>query len=473
MVGGGKMGLCEFCNREETGAFCVKCGRKVTETNPIRGKKWTIWLISIGALVILFVGSFYTLRILASPERTIDQFREAMVEGNYEQMKKVVSKVNPLLSHEAELQGFVELLKNHPEQRSLLIQDLDRQARALTDHEFGKRDEALFVHMKLTKSGKKFLLFDDYMIAPAPIYASVYTQFPGTSLKINSEDGGVFGGTEDGKKVGPFLPGLYQFASEIKNESYTMKGKAEIELMTPEETAKIDLSVNGAYVSPKSNHDDAVLFVNGKDTGVTIDEVGKIGPFPIDGSVVMHAEKKFEAGVVKSPSIPFDGGEVYLTVDYSEPDPVVIEKEVPSEPTPSNPDYSESVIDAVNTYLRDWINAYENVDASYFTNLTPELYSYFEDRFVSVKQNNGAFTGDVLEATFDMDSLSISSSGKKAVVDVLVTMDSANHKPGEENVVTEVTSSSFRYELVNSGGKWLIDSRKEIDGIDLSNSVAY
>ncbi|MBN8210486.1 hypothetical protein JI666_17155 [Bacillus sp. NTK071] len=467
------MGWCEFCNREEAGDFCVKCGRKVAKTTPVRNMKWTIWLISIGALVILLAGSFYTLRMLSSPERTIDQFRVAMLEGDYEKMKNVVSKVNPLLSHEAELQGFIDLMKNHPEQRALLIQDLERQALTIKNTKFEKRDEALFIEMKLSKSGKKFLLFDHYMISPVPIYANVYTQFPGTSLEINNEEGGVFGGKEDGKKVGPFLPGLYQFASELKHESYTMKGEAEIELMTPEDMANIDLSVNGAYVSPESNYDDAVLFINGKDTGVTIGKTGEIGPFPTDGSVVLHAEKKFEAGVVKSPSVPFDGSGVYLTVDYSEPDPVVIEKEVPSEPASSDFVYSEPIIDAVNTYLRDWINAYENLDASYFTNLTPDLYSYFEDRFVSVRQNNGAFTGDVLEAAYDLDSLSISSSGKKAIVDVLVTMDSANHEPGDQNVETEVTSSAFRYQLVKSGGEWLIDSRKEIDGVDLTNSVVY
>ena len=72
-----------------------------------------------------------------------------------------------------------------------------------------------------------------------------------------------------------------------------------------------------------------------------------------------------------------------------------------------------------------------------------------------------------------MDSISIDSSGKRAEVDVLVTMDSADHEPGDENVETEVTSSAFHYNLVKSAGRWLIDSREEVDNVDLTNAVVY
>ncbi|WP_347548720.1 hypothetical protein ABFG93_14425 [Pseudalkalibacillus hwajinpoensis] len=467
------MNWCGYCSREETSAFCVKCGRQVTKSDQVRHGKWGIWVMIVVALVIILGGSFYTLRVLSSPERTVDRFREAMMQEDYDEMATMVTHVNPILSHKSEIVSFTNLIKNHPEQRMLLIQDLERQAKALKDHEYVKPNKDLLIQMKLVEEGKTFLIFNNYAITPVPIYVEVYTQFPDTTLFVNEEEAGEFNGTA--KKTGPFIPGFYQLKAELENEGYKMRGEAEVELIYPGETEQIDLPVNGAYVSPNSNYEDAVLFINGKGTGNTVGETGEIGPFPIDGSVVMHVEKTFEVGVVKSPSVRLEGEDVYLAIDYSEPEPVVIEKEVPSETTEvfASVNQSEPIIQAVNTYLRDWINAYEHLDTSYFTNLTPELYSYFEDRFVSVRQNNGAFTGEVLEAAFDMDSLVIHSSGKVAEVDVLITMDSANHEPGDQNVRTEVTSSAFHYKLVKSNGNWLINSREEVEHIDLTNAVIF
>ncbi len=465
------MNWCNHCNREEAGAFCVKCGRKVARSEPVRKKRWLFWGTIVGAVLVVLASCFFTLRWLSSPERTVDRFREALYQEDYKTIAELVPEVNPFLSHESEIESFVTLLKNHPEQRVLLLQDLERQAKSLADRKLVNRDENLLIHMELIEKKKVFFIFNNYAFSPSGIYVEVYTQFPKTTLFINKEEGGKF--TDGGKEIGPFLPGDYHFETELTNESYTMRGEADVELVDSKKTLQVDLPVNGTFVIPESNYGDAVLFINGKDTGITVGDSGKLGPFPTDGSVVMHAEKTFEAGVVKSPSVSIEGEKVSLLIDYSEPEPVVIEKEVEAEDSQVNHDQGEPIIRAVNTYLSDWIDAYEHLDTGYFTNLTPELYSYFEDRFVSVRQNNGAFTGEIVEAAFDMDSISIDSSGKRAEVDVLVTMDSADHEPGDQSVETEVTSSAFHYKLVKSAGRWLIDSREEIDNVDLTNAVVY
>ncbi len=473
MGGGGKMNWCHHCNREEAGAFCVKCGQKVTRTAPAQGKKkgWLLWGSIVVGIMIVLIGSFITLRWISSPERAVDQFREALLQEDYEAIGEAIPKVNPVLSHEAEIASFVSLLKNHPDQRTLLLQDLERQAMAIEDHALTSRNEELLVQLELVKEGKTFYLFNNYVISPVPIYVQLHTQFSKTALYINEEESGTIG--EKGKKMGPFLPGDYHFETKLENEGYKMRGEAEVELIKPGKHLEVDLPVNGAFLTPNSNYEDARLFINGKDTGETISKTGQIGPYPTDGSVVMHAEKNFEAGVIKSPSVQFEGEDVYFVIDYSEPEPVVIEKEVAIDVPESGRDETNAIIAAVNTYLYDWIKAYENLDTGYFSNLTPELNLYFEDRFISVKENNAAFTGEVLEAAFDLDSLYLDSSGKKAEIDVLITMDSANHDRGESNVKTVVTSNAFHYKLVKSGGEWLIDSREEVDNIDLTNAVVY
>ena len=470
------MNYCNHCHREEAGAFCVKCGQKVARTRetPVKKSRWLIWGAIAGGIILVLIGSFLTLKWVASPERTVERFRDALLEEDYEAIGKFIPVTNPFLSHEVELASFVSLLKNNPDQRTLLFQDLERQARGLSDHTLIKPNENLLVQMTLMEDGKAFYMFKDYAIAPAPIYVEVETQFNKTTLYINKEESGTIG--EDGEKIGPFLPGSYHFETKLENEGYTMRGEAEIELVPSDETVQVDLPINGAFVMPDSNYEDARLFINGKDTGIAVGDAGEgeIGPYPTDGSVVMHAEKTFEAGVVKSPSVHFEGEAPFFSIDYREPEPVVIEKETANLPeVAQNQDETKLIISAVNTYLNDWIYAYENLETDYFSNLTPELQLYFEERFDSVRENNAAFTGEVVEAAFDLDSLSIDSSGKKAEIDVLVTMDSANHEQGETNVETEVTSSGFHYKLVKSEEKWLIDSREEVERVDLTNAVVY
>ncbi|MCA0172853.1 zinc ribbon domain-containing protein [Bacillus sp. RAR_GA_16] len=466
------MNWCHQCNRSETGSFCVKCGQKVARKRqtPLKKSRGVLWVGIVGGILLVLIGSFLTLKWITSPERAVERFKDALLKEDYEAIGKFIPDTNPLLSQEAELASFVSLLKEHPDQRRLLIQDLERQARSLSDHMLIKPNENLFLQMTVMEDGKAFFLFKDYVITSSPIYVEVGTQFNKTSLFINKEESGTIG--EDGKKIGPFLPGSYQFETVLENEGYTMRGEAEVELAPSEETVQVDLPVNGAFVMPDSNYEDARLFINGKDTGIAIGDAGEIGPYPTDGSVVMHAEKKFEAGVVKSPSVHFEGEAPFFSIDYREP--AVIEKEVADQPeVVQHQDETKLIISAVNTYLNDWIHAYENLETDYFSNLTPELQSYFEERFQSVRENNAAFTGEVVEAAFDLDSFLIDSSGKKAEIDVLVTMDSANHEQGETNVQTEVTSNGFHYKLVKSNGKWLIDSREEVEYVDLTNAVVY
>ncbi len=475
MGGGGKMNWCNQCKRSEAGAFCVKCGQKVVRNkqSPLKKSRGLLWGGIVGGILLILIGSFLTLKWITSPERTVDRFRDAVLEENYEAIGKFIPDTNPLLPQEAELASFVSLLKEHPDQRTLLIQDLERQARGLSDHMLIKPNENLLVQMTLMEDGKAFYLFKDYVIASSLIYVEVGTQFNKTTLFINKEESGTIG--EDGKKIGPFLPGSYQFETKLENEGYTMRGEAEVELVPSEETVQVDLPVNGAFVMPDSNYADARLFINGKDTGIAVGDAEGIGPYPTDGSVVMHAEKQFEAGVVKSPSVHFEGEAPYFSIDYREPGPVVIEKEgaAGGSEVVQSQDETKLIISAVNTYLNDWIYAYENLETDYFSNLTPELQSYFDERFQSVRENHAAFTGEIVEAAFDLDSLLIDSSGKKAEIDVLVTMDSADHEQGETNVETEVTSSGFHYKLVKSGGKWLIESREEVEYVDLTNAVVY
>ncbi|WP_226655203.1 zinc ribbon domain-containing protein [Guptibacillus hwajinpoensis] len=467
------MNWCNSCHRKEAGAFCVKCGQQVGRSTkvPAGKSRWLLWGAIVGGILVVLIGSFLTLKWISSPERTVEHFREALLEEDYEAIGEIIPHINPFLSHEAELASFVSLLKDHPEQRALLLQDLERQARTFEGHTFTKPNEDLFLQMDVRKDGKVFYLFDHYVISPGPIYVEVGTQFAKTTLYINQEKSETIG--ENGKKIGPFLPGIYHFETRLDHEGYTMRGEVEVELATSEETLQVDLPVNGAFLMADSNYEDARLFINGKDTGVTIGDAEKMGPYPTDGSVVMHAEKAFDAGVVKSPAVHFEGEDLFFAIDYSEPEPVEVEKEVVEDQSDVAQEEVNSILSSVNTYLNDWIYAYENLETDYFSNVTPELKTYFDERFRSVKENNAAFTGEVVEAAFDLDSLYINSSGKVAEIDVLVTMDSANHEQGETNVETEVTSSGFHYKLVKSGGKWLIDSREEVEHVDLTNAVFY
>ena len=59
-----------------------------------------------------------------------------------------------------------------------------------------------------------------------------------------------------------------------------------------DQTVVIDFNWSDHFVSLNSYYEDAILFINNKNTQKQIGELEKIGPVPLDGSVKLFAQWK-------------------------------------------------------------------------------------------------------------------------------------------------------------------------------------
>jgi hypothetical protein len=136
--------------------------------------------------------------------------------------------------------------------------------------------------------------------------------------------------------------------------------------------------------------------------------------------------------------------------------------------------FQEEIMTVVNDYAEGWMDAYNNLDSSYFVNITPELRSFFEERFEGIRANNAQFIGELLYNEFDLDSFEYrNDEGVEMVeLDVVLSMNSASYEYGDYYEMEE-TSTPWHYSLMNDGFGWQLSARKEISHFNYANTEVY
>jgi hypothetical protein len=153
---------------------------------------------------------------------------------------------------------------------------------------------------------------------------------------------------------------------------------------------------------------------------------------------------------------------------------LAVEKAAAEEEKANDPTFQDEIITVVNDYAEGWMDAYNYLDSSYFVNITPELRSFFEERFEAIRANNAQFTGELLYTEFDLDSFKYTNNdGVESVeLDVDLTMNSATYEYGDYYEMEE-TSNPWYYKLINDGFGWQLSERKEISSFNYDNTQIH
>ncbi|MGQ0454341.1 TcaA 3rd/4th domain-containing protein, partial [Bacillus sp. SS-TM] len=106
--------------------------------------------------------------------------------------------------------------------------------------------------------------------------------------------------------------GTYVVKATAKTELTELETEKEVDLADEQsEKVKVDLSLEGKYVSISSDESDATVFVNGKKRGKLNYGSYKLGPVPTDETVEVHLEKTTDLGVMKSESVKIGDQSTY------------------------------------------------------------------------------------------------------------------------------------------------------------------
>lgn len=328
---------CQQCGHplEEEQTFCTNCGAKTAQAQtdteqrrdarysgkplPLLASKRSKILAGIGVVIVLaIISSYFILKSIYKPTRLAENFILAVTNQDAKEVAQLLnSKQSDVKVDEKSAKQLIEYYQNNPSEFSELKKKLTEDALL---YENGSFPEQTSTDIALSKVGKIWLLFDRYALIPRNLYIVVSAN-RNSSIYIDGKK--VEDIKEDEERTfGPYLPINHKVQAEYKGEYTNVKQEETVSPNDEEEENKVyvEFDLTGDYVYIYSNNDNAVLFVNGKSTGLKIADLEEFGPVPTDGSMTLHAEVKTAKGTLKSNKVKIEepGESIELLFDEEE-----------------------------------------------------------------------------------------------------------------------------------------------------------
>ncbi|PGN22417.1 hypothetical protein CN971_15700 [Bacillus thuringiensis] len=304
--------------------FCPECGSKVevivdntaasytelqSETKPVKSKKNVFLIIGLAIIVILLFGAYKFGAYKFSKEKQVNVMIEAFQKKDINAIDEFVKANDSSLKIKTEdIKAYMRYLKENPSYNKQLLSYLQKET---VDQKLTK-DKPAFKDGEIVEEGKEWFLYPKYKFSMKSYYMSVSTTAKNAEIYVNDKKETELSSDKNSKELGPYFPGTYVVKATAKTELTELETEKEVDLADEQsEKVKIDLSLEGKYVSISSDESDATVFVNGKKRGKLSYGSYKLGPVSTDETVEVHLEKTTDFGVMKSESIKIGDQSTY------------------------------------------------------------------------------------------------------------------------------------------------------------------
>ena len=311
-------------------------------------KKNKLIVISLFSFIIFMLVSMFFL-INLNQDKIIDKLNEALLNENKIRISKFVM-VNEKKVSEQELEPLIKYYNENQEKITNLIN--------------GLRTEGRYGTFKVIV--KKNMFYKRYYIN----INTVEIEFTSNLNNIEVEFGNKKFKLMNEAKF-DVIPGIYELKYTYKTEYGDITEKVNLSIV---ENKKINLDVNGNYITLYSNFNDAEVFINDKYTGLSAKDIVNFGPIPRDKEILIKLKKEFPWGKIESEEIDISNKE-YLKLDINMANDNLINM--------INQDISKfynSVFEALNKKNKDEIlNCTEEVKDT--------IYSYINEKSILFSNN--------------------------------------------------------------------------------------
>ncbi|OJE20158.1 hypothetical protein A9490_09770 [Bacillus thuringiensis] len=304
--------------------FCPECGSKVevivdntaasytelqSETKPVKSKKNVFLIIGLAIIVILLFGAYKFGAYKFSKEKQVNVMIEAFQKKDINAIDEFVKANDSSLKIKTEdIKAYMRYLKENPSYNKQLLSYLQKET---VDQKLTK-DKPAFKDGEIVEEGKEWFLYPKYKFSMKSYYMSVSTTAKNAEIYVNDKKETELPSDKNSKELGPYFPGTYVVKATAKTELTELETEKEVDLADEQsEKVKIDLSLEGKYVSISSDESDATVFVNGKKRGKLNYGSYKLGPVSTDETVEVHLEKTTDFGVMKSESVKIGDQSTY------------------------------------------------------------------------------------------------------------------------------------------------------------------
>ncbi|HEF1898176.1 hypothetical protein PDN66_20185 [Bacillus cereus] len=304
--------------------FCPECGSKVevivdntaasytelqSETKPVKSKKNLFLIIGFAIIAALLFGAYKFGAYKFSKEKQVNVMIEAFQKKDINAIDEFVKANDSSLKIKTEdLKAYMRYLKENPSYNKQLLSYLQKET---VDQKLTK-DKSSFKDGEIVEEGKEWFLYPKYKFSMKSYYMSVSTTAKNAEIYVNDKKEAELSSDKTSKELGPYFPGTYVVKATAKTELTELETEKEVDLADEQsEKVKVDLSLEGKYVSISSDESDATVFVNGKKRGKLNYGSYKLGPVSTDETVEVHLEKTTDFGVMKSESVKIGDQSTY------------------------------------------------------------------------------------------------------------------------------------------------------------------
>src|SRR5699024_9805317 len=170
-------------------------------------KMTKIAISSVAVLVVIVGAGYFVGNSIFSADKAIEKFEEAIDDGDSKAVSKLLnSKDKDLKIDDSSVEGFIDYYNDNPDELEDVVDHLTEQG-----EKDGKSDDGYAINLK--KDGKKFLVFDNYMMQVSPVYFDVYTNYADTEITLDDDVVLTADSDEFTEEIGPYLPGKYTFVA--------------------------------------------------------------------------------------------------------------------------------------------------------------------------------------------------------------------------------------------------------------------
>ncbi|HDV8360418.1 hypothetical protein M3644_19040 [Bacillus cereus] len=304
--------------------FCPECGSKVevivdntaasytelqSETKPVKSKKNLFLIIGFAAIAALLFGAYKFGAYKFSKEKQVNVMIEAFQKKDINAIDEFVKANDSSLKIKTEdIKAYMRYLKENPSYNKQLLSYLQKET---VDQKLTK-DKSSFKDGEIVEEGKEWFLYPKYKFSMKSYYMSVSTTAKNAEIYVNDKKETELSSDKTSKELGPYFPGTYVVKATAKTELTELETEKEVDLADEQsEKVKVDLSLEGKYVSISSDESDATVFVNGKKRGKLNYGSYKLGPVSTDETLEVHLEKTTDFGVMKSESVKIGDQSTY------------------------------------------------------------------------------------------------------------------------------------------------------------------
>ncbi|MGA4465845.1 zinc ribbon domain-containing protein [Bacillus bombysepticus] len=304
--------------------FCPECGSKVevivdntaasytelqSETKSVKSKKNLFLIIGFVVIAALLFGAYKFGAYKFSKEKQVNVMIEAFQKKDINAIDEFVKANDSSLKIKTEdIKAYMRYLKENPSYNKQLLSYLQKET---VDQKLTK-DKSSFKDGEIVEEGKEWFLYPKYKFSMKSYYMSISTTAKNAEIYVNDKKETELSSDKTSKELGPYFPGTYVVKATAKTELTELETEKEVDLADEQsEKVKVDLSLEGKYVSISSDESDATVFVNGKKRGKLNYGSYKLGPVSTDETVEVHLEKTTDFGVMKSESVKIGDQSTY------------------------------------------------------------------------------------------------------------------------------------------------------------------